>query len=104
MGLFQSNQNHHVTIGIIGGGVAGLTLANYLEQVGISYILWEKRCIVQDVGAGVGLIPTGLRILDQLGLYQKLVQYYTPHDRWDHRDSDGTLYTSTTAMRSQIDE
>ena len=99
-------QQKHVTVGIVGGGIAGLTLANYLEQAGIPYLLWEKGAeIVPAVGASVGMMPNGLRVLDQLGIIDELEKYRIEHDRWEHRDGDdGTLYTATTAMRSHANE
>lgn len=101
-----SVQQEHVTVGIVGGGIAGLTLANYLEQAGISYLLWERGTeIVAQVGASVGIMPNGLRILDQLGIVDKVEKYQIEHDRWEHRDGDdGTLYAATTAMRSHANE
>ncbi|KAL0578962.1 hypothetical protein V5O48_003054 [Marasmius crinis-equi] len=55
---------------IAGGSVAGLTLANILERVGIDYLLLEShREWAPDVGASLGVFPNGLRILDQIGCY-----------------------------------
>lgn len=91
----------HVTVGIVGGGIAGLTLANILEQSGISYVLWEARDeIAPQEGAGIGLMPNGLRILDQIGLIRDVEEYAVPHDCWEYRDGDGTLYNTLAAMRS----
>lgn len=89
-----------VSVAIIGGGVAGLTLANICEQSGISYVLWESQDrIAPPVGASIGLMPNGLRILDQIGVIDAIEEYRIPHDSWEHRDADGTLYSSVTAMR-----
>ncbi|KAK1654616.1 hypothetical protein BDP81DRAFT_478104 [Colletotrichum phormii] len=54
---------------IIGGSVAGLTLANMLEKFdGMEYILLEAYpSIAPQVDASIGLLPNGLRILEQLG-------------------------------------
>ncbi|KAL1617791.1 hypothetical protein SLS54_007570 [Diplodia seriata] len=89
-----------VCVAIIGGGVAGLTLANILEQSSISYILWESQDqIAPPAGASIGLMPNGLRILDQIGVIDDVEEYKIPHDRWEHRDADGTLYHTVDAMR-----
>ncbi|EKG18528.1 Monooxygenase FAD-binding protein [Macrophomina phaseolina MS6] len=94
----------HVTVGIIGGGIAGLTLANILEQAGISYVLWEAKSeIAPAEGASIGLMPNGLRILDQIGLLQDVEQYAVPHHSWEYRDSDGTLLNTLNAMSSYPD-
>jgi len=58
---------------IVGGGVAGLTLANILERFGIEFIVLEAGLDpAPQEGASIGLMGHGLRILDQLGCYEKL--------------------------------
>ncbi|KAJ4411603.1 hypothetical protein N0V91_001388 [Didymella pomorum] len=62
-----------VKVLIAGGSVAGLTLANILEQLGIEYLVLEKYGkIAPDVGASIGIFPNGFRILDQLGCYDAI--------------------------------
>ncbi|MBE3049705.1 FAD-dependent monooxygenase [Candidatus Bathyarchaeota archaeon] len=58
---------------IVGGSVSGLTLANMLEKFGIDYILLEAHTkIVPQLGASIGLLPSGLRILEQIGCYESI--------------------------------
>lgn len=58
---------------IVGGSIAGLALANMLEQYGIDFLVLEKHPeIAPQVGAGFAIQPNGARILDQLGCYQEL--------------------------------
>ncbi|KAL3461597.1 hypothetical protein BJX64DRAFT_260526 [Aspergillus heterothallicus] len=58
---------------IAGSGIAGLTLALMLETHGIAYTLLEAYAeLVPRSGAGICLLPNGLRILDQLGCYEDL--------------------------------
>ncbi|KAJ0417975.1 hypothetical protein BJY00DRAFT_303093 [Aspergillus carlsbadensis] len=59
---------------IAGGGIAGLALAVMLEKHGVEYTLLEAYSeIVAPAGAGISMLPHGLRILDQLGCYEALV-------------------------------
>ncbi|KZL86200.1 fad binding domain-containing protein [Colletotrichum incanum] len=61
------------TVLIAGGGIAGLTLANLLESVGIDFIVLEAhREIAPQVGASIGILPNGSRVLDQIGLYDEI--------------------------------
>ncbi|KAF9871350.1 FAD binding domain protein [Colletotrichum karsti] len=61
------------TVLIAGGGIAGLTLANMLEKVGVSYLILEGyHEMAPQVGASIGILPNGSRILDQIGLYDKI--------------------------------
>ncbi|THX67957.1 FAD/NAD(P)-binding domain-containing protein [Aureobasidium pullulans] len=53
---------------VVGGGIAGLTLANALEQASIDYVLLKRRQeIAPQVGASIGIMSNGCRIMDQLG-------------------------------------
>jgi 2-polyprenyl-6-methoxyphenol hydroxylase-like FAD-dependent oxidoreductase len=76
-----------LTVLIVGGSVSGLSLASMLEQFGIDYILLEGHAtIAPQLGASLGLLPSGLRILDQLGVYDKIRaivgdMYYTSRVR-----------------------
>lgn len=61
------------TVLISGGGIAGLTLANFLERVGIDYIILESYSqIAPQVGASIGILPNGGRIYDQIGIYDNI--------------------------------
>ena len=64
---------------ISGGGIAGLSLANALQHAGIDYVLLESRTeIAPQVGASIGMMPNGSRILDQLGCYDEIVAMTEP--------------------------
>ncbi|KAH6684839.1 FAD binding domain protein, partial [Plectosphaerella plurivora] len=61
---------------IVGAGIAGLTLASILEEHDLDYVLLEKHSsVVCEVGASIGLFPHGLRILDQLGIYEAISEF-----------------------------
>lgn len=53
---------------IIGGGIGGLAVANALQRVGIDFALYERAPALTEVGAGIGLSPAALGVLDALGL------------------------------------
>ncbi|WP_407330671.1 FAD-dependent monooxygenase [Enterovibrio sp. 27052020O] len=53
---------------IIGAGIGGLTLANALEQRGISVSLFERASEIRAVGAGIILPPNAIEIFEALGL------------------------------------
>lgn len=63
----------HAKVLIAGGSVAGLTLANIFEQIGIDFLVLEKYGeIAPDLGASIAIFPNGFRILDQLGCYDDI--------------------------------
>lgn len=57
---------------IVGGGVAGLTLAALLEQRGFTPLVVERAKEHTDEGYSIGLWPAGSRILKGLRLFTKL--------------------------------
>ncbi|KAF5622315.1 hydroxylase [Fusarium sp. NRRL 52700] len=59
---------------IVGGSVTGLSVANMLEKFDIDYVLLEAYPqIAPQVGASIGILPNGFRILDQLGCYEPIL-------------------------------
>lgn len=55
---------------IVGGSIAGLSLALALERSGIDFVVLEAHpTIAPQVGASIAVLPSGARILDQLGCY-----------------------------------
>jgi len=77
----QPQSTSTITVLIVGGGVAGLSLANALEKAdfNIEYRILESRdTIAPQVGASIGLAPNGCRILDQLGCYEDIESLLEP--------------------------
>lgn len=64
----QSRKN----IGIVGAGIAGLTIAYLLKEQGHDVTLIEKSENIQAVGAGFILQPSGQFILKQLDLFHEI--------------------------------
>ncbi|KAK3349693.1 FAD binding domain protein [Lasiosphaeria hispida] len=77
---------------IAGGGLAGLTLANALERGGVDFVLLERRDeIAPQVGASIGMLSNGCRILDQLGVYDEFCKHVEPIQWSADRDKNGWL-------------
>ena len=55
-------------VAIIGSGTAGAATALYLSRDGHEVTLFEKVELPSAVGAGVMLQPSGMRVLQELGL------------------------------------
>ncbi|MEP7454743.1 NAD(P)/FAD-dependent oxidoreductase [Phyllobacterium sp. SB3] len=59
-------------IGIVGAGPAGLAAALYLKRANHDVTLFERFSSASPVGSGLILQPTGLTVLDDLGLFQAI--------------------------------
>ncbi|KAJ8127759.1 hypothetical protein O1611_g5880 [Lasiodiplodia mahajangana] len=67
------SSKHPFKVIIAGGGITGLSLANMLERIGIDFVLLEARGDIHPPqGAGIGLMPNGSFIMDQLGCYEAI--------------------------------
>ena len=59
---------------IVGGGIAGLTLALALEKKGLASLVMERNKGSLSAGAGIQLSPNASRILNSLGLGNLLLK------------------------------
>lgn len=84
---------------IVGGGIAGVSLANFLQQqsqweVTITEIAPELRTI----GYNIGLYGNGQQVLEELGLYKKFSEFAyarTPPGPYNEvRDKDGHMLSN----------
>lgn len=68
-------------IGIIGGGIAGLTLGCALLKEGIPAIIFEKMPEETSHGAAISLSSNALRLLDRLDIYTNLKNQSFVHSK-----------------------
>jgi len=66
-------KNYSSHIGIIGGGIAGLTVGCALRLQGINTIVFERADEVSEYGAGISISPNALRPLQKLGIRDSFV-------------------------------
>src|SRR5215212_2979823 len=63
-----------VRIGIIGGGVGGLTTAIALRQVGFEFEVFEQAPALLDVGAAIAIWPNAMRVLERLNIHGRILE------------------------------
>ncbi|KAK8091429.1 hypothetical protein PG997_001790 [Apiospora hydei] len=82
---------------VVGAGPVGLYLAHALSRANIDYVLLEQHGSVhRDRGAGVHLYPQTLRLLDQIGLYEKAKDdFIVTHTHTDLLTGNGRVIKST---------
>lgn len=64
-----------VRVAIIGGGIGGLTLALALEEFGFEAEIYEQAPALLDVGAAIAIWPNAMRVLERLGLTEKILEH-----------------------------
>ncbi|GKZ77594.1 hypothetical protein AnigIFM56816_011332 [Aspergillus niger] len=80
---------------IVGGSVAGLTLAHCLERANIEYLILEKGDdVAPQVGASIGIMPNGGRILEQLGLFGEIERVIEPLHQANISYPDGFCFSN----------
>ncbi|PWY88175.1 monooxygenase [Aspergillus heteromorphus CBS 117.55] len=80
---------------IVGGSIAGLTLAHCLWRNNIDFVVLEAyREIAPQVGASIGIFANGARILDQLGMFDDLLSAVEPLQYGSYWNDNGDLIMS----------
>jgi 2-polyprenyl-6-methoxyphenol hydroxylase-like FAD-dependent oxidoreductase len=82
------------TVLIVGGGIAGLTLAAALHRQGCKIDLIERNTAWHTTGAGIAVQANGLRALRPLGIAAAIERAGAALDRWQFCDPQGTVLCS----------
>ena len=67
--------NYSNRVGIIGGGIAGLTLGCTFLKEGIPTIIFEQSSEASSFGAGISLSQNALSLLDRLNILSNLIDH-----------------------------
>ncbi|MEQ5191623.1 bifunctional 3-(3-hydroxy-phenyl)propionate/3-hydroxycinnamic acid hydroxylase [Klebsiella sp. CTHL.F3a] len=74
----QPAVQHTAQVAIVGAGPVGLTIANYLGQMGVSVLLIEKLESLIDYPRAIGIDDESLRAMQAVGLVDKVLPHTTP--------------------------
>jgi salicylate hydroxylase len=83
-------------VAIVGGGIGGLSAAVALHQMGAQVRVYEQARQLSEVGAGVGLHRNSQRVLDRLGLGQKVDRRAARLSEFHLFTNDGTVVSHET--------
>lgn len=112
---FQMSSAKNFDIAIVGGGIAGLTLAIALQSRGIPVILYEQASSFGEIGAGVSFSPNAVQAMKvcHQGIYDAFERVCTRNvwpskqkvwfdyvDAYSDVMSNGTLDTAFTISNS----
>ncbi|GII64863.1 monooxygenase [Sphaerisporangium krabiense] len=59
-------------VAVVGGGIAGLAAAAFLDRAGIQVTVYEQARRLAEVGAGLVVSPNAVRLLRRLGQFERL--------------------------------
>ena len=76
---------------IVGGGIAGLTLAAKLHQQRREPVVIERADAYVDIGYGIGLYPLGSCVLHGLGVYDEFLARGLELRRYELADGRGRI-------------
>ncbi|EPG3958218.1 bifunctional 3-(3-hydroxy-phenyl)propionate/3-hydroxycinnamic acid hydroxylase [Klebsiella oxytoca] len=74
----QPAVQHSAQVAIAGAGPVGLTIANYLGQMGVSVVLIEKLESLIDYPRAIGIDDEALRAMQAVGLEDNVLPHTTP--------------------------
>ena len=80
--------SNRVSVGVIGGGIGGLSAALSLLQAGFDVQVYEQAPMLGEVGAGLQVSPNAARVLYRLGLADKLARTGVKPVAWHQRRFD----------------
>ncbi|WP_008313210.1 FAD-dependent urate hydroxylase HpxO [Leptolyngbya sp. PCC 6406] len=76
---------------VIGAGIGGLTAGIALTQAGFEVEIYDRVRELRPVGAGISLWSNGVKVLNRLGLGQRMAAIGGQMNRMAYRDKTGTL-------------
>ncbi|KPN29775.1 salicylate hydroxylase [Halolamina pelagica] len=80
---------------IVGGGLAGLTLANYLSRQGREPLIVERAPEWRGGGYGIGLWADGIDVLDEIDRLETVRERAADPSAFEVRSSDRSVLTRT---------
>lgn len=95
--VVNGKEHGRLRVIIVGGSIAGLTLAHSLHHSNIDFVVLEAgKEIAAQVGASIAIFPNGARILDQLGLYDDISAVSAPLISVSYRKEGGKQFMKGT--------
>jgi 2-polyprenyl-6-methoxyphenol hydroxylase-like FAD-dependent oxidoreductase len=82
-------------IAIIGAGIAGLTTAIALRQVGINVTIYEANKELRPAGAGIALAANAVKAFELLDLRDRILAYGNSFEHFSILDKQGKTITES---------
>ena len=95
---------NNINIGVIGGGISGLTLGVALQKRGFNVSIFERADEIKPLGAGIVLGVNAMRVLKNLGLYDAVSKIGKPLSYFKINRSDGNTINSMQLSKYLTDK
>lgn len=94
---------YHLKAIVIGAGIGGLSAGIALQKAGYSVEIYDRVGELRPVGAGISLWSNGVKVLNKLGLGDRIAKVGGLMDRMEYRSREGELLNDIT-LRPLIEE
>ncbi len=84
---------------ILGGGIAGLSMAIALGKYGYPSTIFEADSSIRTAGAGLAVAANAMKAFNSLGIYNEILDNGKEIARLDILDESGKLLTTTDATK-----
>jgi FAD-dependent urate hydroxylase len=81
----------HLKVVVIGAGIGGLTAGIALKQAGYEVEIYDRVSELRPAGAGISLWSNGVKVLNRLGLGEKMAAIGGQMDFMEYRSLNGAL-------------
>lgn len=98
----QPAVQHTAQVAIVGAGPVGLTIANYLGQMGVSVLLIEKLESLIDYPRAIGIDDESLRAMQAVGLVDKVLPHTTPWHAMHFMTPKGRCFADIQPMTDEF--
>lgn len=85
---------YHLKAIIIGAGIGGLTTAIAMQQAGYTVEIYDKAQALRPAGAGISLWSNGVKVLNRLGLGDRLAALGGTMNRMEYRSDRDELLSA----------
>ena len=89
---------NNLKVVVIGAGIGGLTAGIALKQAGYEVEIYDRVKEMRPVGAGISLWSNGVKVLNRLGLGEKMAKIGGLMERMEYRTITGELVNDIDLM------
>ncbi|WP_375170526.1 bifunctional 3-(3-hydroxy-phenyl)propionate/3-hydroxycinnamic acid hydroxylase [Marinobacter sp.] len=94
--------DYNSKVAILGAGPVGLTIANYLGQVGVEVLVVEKLDQLIDYPRAIGIDDEALRTIQSVGLIDEVLPHTTPHHAMRFLTPKGRCFADIQPMTDEF--